>query len=586
MTLSIVDILILLAYIVLTISIGLYFRKKGSGGMLDYFLGGRNMPWYLAGLSMVATTFAADTPLLVTELVSTNGISGNWLWWNMLIGGMLTVFFFAKLWRRANILTELEFIELRYEGKAGAFLRGFKAVYLGIFMNVLIIGWVNLALVSILVVFLGVDPANVLWYVFAAMFVAVIYSTISGLWGITVTDAFQFVIAMTGSIVLAIFVLKSEDIGGIIGLKEKLGQVSPEYLNFFPKIGGKREGVALSISMLSFVAFVGVQWWSSWYPGAEPGGGGYVAQRMMSAKNEKHSFMATLFFQVAHYAIRPWPWILVGLSSIVLYPNLELAERKNGYVMAVVEYLPHTLSVIMLVAMLAAYMSTISTQLNWGSSFLVNDLYKRFMHKTGNEKHYVWAGKVATLLIMALSLLVTIWFDTIQSVWEFLIACGAGLGLVLILRWMWWRVNAWSEITATIIPIIVLLIINRYSEMEFPITLFVLVASTTICWVLVTYFTKPVSQNHLIKFYNQVKPLGWWGPVMKESNAVNSDKGYYFWLVLCWLSSIVFVYSVLFSTGYLLFKEYASMALWLSLLIISGGVLWTAYRKTESKGGW
>jgi solute:Na+ symporter, SSS family len=589
MNFGILEIAILLAYISMTLVIGLYFRKKGSGGMQDYFLGGRKMPWYLAGLSMVATTFAADTPLLVTELVSQNGISGNWLWWNMLIGGMLTVFFFAKLWRRANVITELEFVELRYGGKAGAFLRGFKAVYLGVFMNALIIGWVNLALVSILQVFFGLGPSEVLWYVFGAMFIAVVYSTISGLWGIAFTDVVQFIIAMTGSVALAVFVVSSEPIGGISGLKVQLQAISPDFLSFFPRVSSENggTGTVLAISVLSFIAFVGVQWWASWYPGAEPGGGGYVAQRMMAAKNEKHSLLATLLFQVAHYAIRPWPWILVGLSTIVLYPELPVAEKKNGYVMAIIDFMPHTWSVIMLTALLAAYMSTISTQLNWGSSFLVNDLYKRFLKKDNTfpteqhaNKHYVWAGKLATIMIMFLSLLTTMVFDTIQSVWEFLIACGAGLGLVLILRWIWWRINAWSEIVATVVPIAVLLILNKYSDMEFPQTLFVLVGVTTFCWLLATFVTRPVNDSYLKYFYNQVRPYGWWGKVAGNDNT-GVGRQFYLWLIMCWLSSIILVYSVLFSMGYLLFQEYASFVKWAGLMVVSGVVLYYAYRKTE-----
>ncbi len=588
MTFRIIDYGIIIFYIFITLLIGLYFRKRGSNSLQDYFLGGRNLPWYLAGLSMVATTFAADTPLLVTELVVKNGISGNWLWWNMLIGGMLTVFFFSKLWRRANVLTELEFIELRYDGKAGAFLRGFKAVYLGIFMNVLIIGWVNLALKSILQIFFDIPESQVIWYVFGAMLVAVIYSTISGLWGITFTDAVQFIMAMTGSIVLAVFVVKSEEIGGLCGLTTKLNAISTEYLNFFPTLtnqGGK--GIVYSISVLSFIAFVGVQWWASWYPGAEPGGGGYVAQRMMSAKNEKHSLAATLFFQVAHYAIRPWPWIIVGLSTIILYPGLGVNETREGYVMAITQFMPQTWAVLMLTALLAAYMSTISTQLNWGSSFIVNDLYKRFIKKEDRfdsprkaEKEYVLAGKIATLIVMVLSLVVTMMFDTIKEVWEFLIACGAGLGMVLILRWFWWRVNAWSEISATIIPIIVLLFITKFTQLEFPLSLFYLVGITTVCWILITYITQPVSEEKLINFYNRVKPIGWWKRI-HASGYVQVNRKYYVWLFSSWVSSIIFVYSILFSTGYLLFYNAENFFKWIGVLIISGIVLYFSYHNSE-----
>ena len=590
MKFSFSDILIIAAYILLTLIIGLYFRKKGSAGLRDYFLGGRNMPWYLAGLSMVATTFAADTPLFVTEVIAKNGISGNWIWWNMLIGGMLTVFFFAKLWHRSDVLTELEFIELRYDGKPGAFLRGFKAVYLGVFMNVLIIGWVNIALKAILEIFFDIPQTQILIYVFLAMLIASIYSSISGLWGITFTDAVQFIIAMTGSVLLAVFVVNSDGIGGMHGLKQKITAISPDYLNFFPVINnsGNNNTIIYTISFLSFIAFIGMQWWASWYPGAEPGGGGYVAQRMMSTKNEKHSLFATLFFQITHYAIRPWPWIIVGLSAVVLYPELAVDAKKTGYVLAITDYMPHIWAVIMLTALLAAYMSTISTQLNWGASFLVNDLYKRFIKPANKfdspekaEKEYVVAGKVVTLIIMLLSLVTTMVADTIQEVWEFLIACGAGLGLVLILRWFWWRINAWSEITATIVPVIVLLIINYKTNIEFPVSLFYLVGITTVSWLIVTYITKPVGSDHLNIFYNRVKPIGFWKKI-SGNNTFDYSAGYYISLFVCWISSVIVVYSILFCVGYWLFSEYTQFIRWFVTGLFSTALLIVFYRKMES----
>ena len=583
------DILIIIVYVVITLLIGLYFRKKGSKGLNDYFLGGRNLPWYLAGLSMVATTFAADTPLLITELVTTNGISGNWLWWNMLIGGMLTVFFFSRLWHRSNVLTELEFIELRYEGRSGALLRGFKAIYLGLFMNVLIIGWVNLALKSILEVFFDIPQVQILWFVFGAMLIAAVYSTISGLWGITFTDAVQFVMAMTGSIVLAVFVVSSDKIGGLTGLHDKITHISSDYLSFFPSINnsGSSNGIIYSITFISFIAFIGIQWWASWYPGAEPGGGGYVAQRMMSTKNEKHSLLATLFFQVAHYALRPWPWILVGLSTIILYPDLAADAKKTGYVLAIVDFMPHTWAVLMLTALLAAYMSTISTQLNWGSSFLVNDLYKRFIKKENAfdsdkkaDSHYVLVGKLTTLLIMLISLFTTMMFNTIKEVWEFLIACGAGLGLVLILRWFWWRINAWSEITATVIPIFILWIIKKNEIIDFPDSLFILVGITTISWLIVTFLTKPVSISHLKSFYNRVRPIGWWGELSAEKST-SDDRKYFISILVCWISSIAFVYSILFCIGYMLFKDFQNMLIWLAVMVVSGIILWYGFKESE-----
>src|SRR6056297_406365 len=411
MELKIIDWVLILIYIGIAIYIGFRYKNTAGKSLTDFFLGGRKLPWYIAGISMVATTFAADTPLAVTEMVNNHGISGNWLWWNMLIGGMLTTFFFANLWRRANVLTQLEFIEFRYSGKSAAFLRGFKSIYLGLFLNTLIISWVNLALITILQVFFDIPDHQIIWFVAGAMVIASFYSTLSGLLGVAITDAIQFVIAMAGSIVLAVIVLSSDQIGGIEGLK---AQVPAWAFDFFPKIGDSASDVAstLTISLGAFLAYIGVQWWASWYPGAEPGGGGYVAQRMMSTKNEKHATGATLFFQIAHYAIRPWPWILVALATLVLYPGLGEGEEKLGYVMAIRDYMPPGLTGLLLVALLAAYMSTISTQLNWGASFIVNDLYKRFLRKGQQESHQenrrlVFAGRVTTLVIMVVALYIT-----------------------------------------------------------------------------------------------------------------------------------------------------------------------------------
>ncbi|MFA5403669.1 MAG: sodium:solute symporter family protein, partial [Ignavibacteria bacterium] len=454
----IIDWSIVVVYFIINILIGLYYYKKASGNAENFFLSGRKMAWWLAGLSMVATTFAADTPLAVTELVGQSGIAGNWLWWNMMIGGMLTVFFFARLWRRANILTDVEFIELRYSGKAASFLRGFKAIYLGIFMNCIIMGWVNLALGKILKgMFPGqIDDANVMLFILIIMIVTAVISAMSGLWGVAVTDSFQFIIKMTGCIILAILVVNSPQIGGVSGLQEKL----PDWaLKFTPQIGNEisagNTGGILMMTVSTFLAYIGVQWWASWYPGAEPGGGGYVAQRMMSAKNEKHSLLATLFFQVAHYCLRPWPWIIVALCATVLYPDLPMKDKGLGYVKAMNDFLPIGLKGLLLASFFAASMSTIATHLNWGTSYFINDFYKRFLKPNESDKHYVTASRLMTVVFMIVAVLVTNFMSTISGVWAFVIECGAGLGLVLILRWFWWRVNAISEIVATVTPFIV-----------------------------------------------------------------------------------------------------------------------------------
>lgn len=540
---------IIFFYVLIVLLIGLYYRKKSGNSLSDFFLGGRNLPWWLAGISMVATTFAADTPLVVTELVGEHGIAGNWLWWNMLIGGMLTTFFFSRLWRRAGVLTELEFIKIRYSGKKSVFLRGIRAVYISLIMNTLIIAWVNIALMTILEVFFGIEGRVLLLVVFLAMFIAGLYSVVSGLLGIAVTDLVQFIIAMLGAIVLAVIVVGSEKVGGISGLKSHLPSTA---FRFFPFVGTSKIGGVLSLSVGSFFAYGLVQWWSSWYPGAEPGGGGYVAQRMMSTKNEKHSVFATLFFQVAHYAVRPWPWILVGLSAVVLYPDLSSSELRFGYVYAIRDFLPAGFKGLVLVGFLAAYMSTISTQLNFGASILTNDFYLLFVKEKGRDNlgssRLVWVGRFFTILIMFISLFVTTQVETISGVWKFMIECGAGLGLVLILRWYWWRINAWSELTAMVVPFIFYGLSRFVFRFEFPVSFFVTVGGTTVLWVLVTYLTKPTDDSVLMSFYDRVKPQGSWG---RYSGGF--VWGNIFNLLGAWLSSIVLVYSLLFLVGKLIF---------------------------------
>jgi solute:Na+ symporter, SSS family len=572
MSLETIDWIIIGLYLLLSLAIGLYYKNKASRSLIDFFLGGRNLPWHVAGISMVATTFAADTPLAVTELVGQSGIAGNWLWWSFLFGGMLTTFFFARLWRRAEILTEVELIEFRYSGKPAAFLRGFKAVYLGLIMNSIVIAWVNVALVAILEVFFGISKDEAILYVAGAMGLTALYSAISGLWGVAITDIIQFTIAMIGCIVLAFLVLDSEQVGGIAGLKQQLPSWS---LEFFPQLGTGASGVAgtLTLGLGAFLAFISVQWWASWYPGAEPGGGGYIAQRMMSAKNEKHSIYATLFFQIAHYCIRPWPWIIVGLCAIVLYPDLTYENKKLGYVMAMKEFLPAGLKGLLLVAFLAAYMSTISTQLNWGASYLVNDLYKRFykpessfLSKEAAERNYVMTSRLVTVLTMLFALYVTSIIDTISGVWSFIIECGAGLGLVLILRWYWWRINAWSEITATIVPFIVYGSIKLYNifgggQLGFPDSFFLTVGITTASWFSVTFLTRPESETTLKRFYSKVKPDGAWEPVRLMAGAPKT-RSKVVNLVICWLSAVVMTYSILFLCGKLIFMEWKDAGIW------------------------
>lgn len=559
------DYLIIGTYFLLSFGIAIFYYKRASKDINEFFLSGRNLPWYLAGLSMVATTFAADTPLAVTELVTKNGIAGNWLWWNFAFGGLLTVFFFAKLWRRAGIMTEVEFAEIRYSGKPARFLRGFRALYLGLFMNLIIMGWVNKAMATILTGMFGIPESEVLFYVFGCMILVAAYSAISGLWGVVVTDAFQFFIAMGGSILLAIIVLNSAQVGGIAGLQSKL----PSFVfDFFPNITDISSlGGAFSLTVCSFLAYIGIIWWASWYPGAEPGGGGYVAQRMMSAKDEKHSLFATLFFQITHYAIRPWPWIIVGLCSLVLYPNLSIESKGIGYVYAMRDFLPTGLKGLLIAAFFAAYMSTIATQLNWGTSYIINDFYKRFIKKDETEKHYVNVSRLATMLLMIISVFVTLLISRISGAWQFIMECGAGVGLVLILRWFWWRVNAWSEISAMITPFVVYPIIKYYG-VEFPNTLFYLVSVTTIVWVSVTFLTKPTAEITLFNFYKRIHPGGiLWKKISDRLPDVKSDTGFAEMFVN-WIVGVALVYSILFGTGSLIFGDIGKLFLYMFCALI------------------
>lgn len=568
------DWFIVVFFLALFVFIGIRFRGKAGGSLSDFFLGGRNLPWYIAGVSMVATTFAADTPLWVTEKIAQHGISGNWLWWNMLIGGMLTTFFFARLWRRAEIITELELLEIRYSGLVARVLRGVKSVYLGLFLNVVIIGWVNAALISIIEVFFEVPYETAFWVVAGAMVLVAVYSSIAGLLGIAITDFAQFIIAMTGCIILAIIVLNAPEVGGISGIKAKL----PAWrLDFFPQIGGGSDLLAGTFSLTAgaFFSYIALQWWASWYPGNEPGGGGYISQRMMSAKTEKDAVYSSLFFQIAHYGLRPWPWIIVGLCALILYPDLPVEESKKGFIMVMRDFLPTGLKGLLLVGFLSAYMSTISTQLNWGASYLTNDLYKRFLKpeasfvdESAAQKHYVKAGRLLTLLIMLVGLVVTTQITMIDKAAQFLIASGAGLGMVLILRWYWWRINAWSELVATLAPFVGLAlgayVLPGYMPEAFEAEngpFIFTVVFTTIAWLLATFISKPTKDVVLTAFYARVRPAGFWG---KYSNKTIEKRGSGY-LFAAWLFGVLFVYSVLFCVGYGIFAEWQRLGIWMLL---------------------
>jgi len=452
--LAALDWLVIALYFLLSLGIGLYYKARAGRSTQEFFLSGRNVPWWLAGTSMVATTFAADTPLAVTGLVAKGGIAGNWLWWNFVAGGMLTVFFYARLWRRAGVMTDVEFAEIRYSGAPAAFLRGFRALYLGLLINSIVLGWVNLAMVKILEHVLGVTKIQAIAITLGMIGVTSVISTLSGLWGVLVTDFVQFAIAMGMVIVLAVFAVGA--VGGMDGLLARLSELdraraatgqAGSVLSFIP------DPNSAWMPMLTFLVYISLNWWATWYPGSEPGGGGFVAQRMFSARDEKHSLLATLWFQVAHYALRPWPWILTALVAMVQYPGL--ADPEAGYLRVMLDHLPASLRGLMVAAFAAAFMSTIATQLNWGASYLVNDFYRRFVRREAGERHYVLVSRLATVLLTLVSAVVTFYMTSIAAAWKLLIVTGAGTGGVLLLRWYWWRVNAWSEVSSMVAAFVV-----------------------------------------------------------------------------------------------------------------------------------
>ncbi|MDQ3516546.1 MAG: Na+:solute symporter [Gemmatimonadota bacterium] len=570
---SVFDWLIVAAYFALTIAIGFYFTRRGGSSMSEYFTAGGNVPWWLAGVSMVATTFAADTPLVVTGLVASRGVAGNWLWWNMVMSGILTVFFFARLWRRAGVLTDAELAEVRYGGRPASFLRGFRALYLAIPINLIILGWVTKAMVTILSISLGISPWIAVGICFA---ITVAYAVAAGLWAVLWTDFFQFIIMMAAIIILAWFAVDA--VGGIgalrAGVTTHFGSETAA-LSVLP-VGMDGGGITAYawMPLLALTVFLSVQWWAAWYPGAEPGGGGYIAQRIFSARSERDGVLATLFFQVAHYAIRPWPWILTGLATVILYPNLE--NKEHGYVHAFMDYLPTPWRGLMLAGFAAAYMSTIATQLNWGASYLINDFYKRFVKPGRSEKHYVNAARLATVFLFAASLLVTWQIDTIESAWKFLLAIGAGSGLVLILRWYWWRINAWSELSAMITSFIVSLLAFAYVRPRFAAedpngdawVMLVTVAVSTVVWVAVTFATKPESDATLDAFYRRVRPGGPGWVTVSNRLGFGREKipgGALAWSN--WLAGVIAVYASLFGIGKLVFLEFGTG---LSLLVVAG----------------
>lgn len=582
MQLSIVDWLVIFIYFALNVSIGLYLRKRATASTEDYFVGGRKVTWWLAGTSMVATTFAADTPLAVTGMVASYGIAGNWLWWNMLMSGMLTVFFYARLWRRAGVVTDVEFTEIRYSGKPAAFLRGFRALYLGLPINCIIVGWVNLAMVKILMIIFGITKLEALLIVFGLMLITAAVSTLSGLWGVLVMDLFQFTLVMGMMIVLAVFAVHA--VGGMDGLMLKLqaldavkagtGGGEGSILSFIPDVG------SVWMPMITFMVYLAVNWWATWYPGAEPGGGGYIAQRILSAKDEKHSLLATLWFNIAHYAVRPWPWILVALCSVILYPTL--ADKESGFVKVIVDpqVFPGALRGLIIAAFLAAYMSTITTQLNWGASYLVNDFYRRFLIRGRSERHYVTISQLSTLFIMLASCVVTYYQDSIAGAWKFLIAISAGTGSVFLLRWFWWRINAWSEVSAMTASFFVSIMLQFYFKLDsdhpvqFAWIVLITVFCSTIIWIMVTAVTAPEKETVLISFYRRVRPgASLWGPIVAKAPDVPAQSNTACNL-LDWFCGCVMVYLILFGVGKIIFGQWSLGFVFLILAVVAGLIIY------------
>jgi len=550
MTLILSDWLIIALYFVISAAIGLAYTRKASRSLEDYFVSGRSVPWWLAGTSMVATTFAADTPLAVAGLVAKYGVAGNWLWWNGAFSGVLTVFFFARLWRRAGVLTDVEFAELRYGGRPAAVLRGFRALYLALPINLIIMGWVTRAMVTILGVTMDVNPWRAAILLFA---ITALYSIFSGLWGVIVTDALQFIVAMAGTILLAVFAVES--IGGLGVLTEK---AAAHFGSADAAFGVLPSQDQAWLPLSTLLIFLGVQWWAAWYPGQEPGGGGYVVQRILSAKDERHGLLATLWFTIAHYAVRPWPWILVGFVGLIRYP--DLANPEEGYVRVMVDVLPSPFKGLLLAAFAAAYMSTISTHLNWGASYLVNDVYIRFLKPNATPRAQVIASRLATGVLMVLSLVVMSFLTSVEQGWKLLIGLGAGTGLVFILRWYWWRVNAWSEISAMIASFVTSILLATFGyDLDNPAshtyakTMLITVLVTTIVWLTVTLLTPAESEATLNRFYRKVRPGGPGWRAVSNRLGFRDDRipgGALSWVN--WVAGLVAVYCAVVSLGDLL----------------------------------
>lgn len=556
---------IIVLYLTVTLGIGLFFRQRAGQSLSDYFISGRSLPWWIAGTSMVATTFAADTPLAVAGLVAKNGLAGNWVWWAFAFGGMLTVFVFARLWRRAEVMTDVELIELRYSGKPAAFLRGTRALYVALIINPIIIGWVTKAIVTVLkeTVLHGETLAGLPawlptdWLIIAGLLAVVgVYCTLSGMWGVAMTDFVQFFAAMFGCVLLALVAVKH--VGGVEILRERVVDQFPngeQAFRFLPDFSLENPWMPLHI----FMIYLCVQWWATWYPGAEPGGGGYVVQRMASCKDEKHALYATLWYQVAHYCIRPWPWLMVAFVAMVLYPELPEDEKGAGFAVVIRELSPSGLRGLMIVTFFAAFMSTISTQMNWGASYLVRDVYQRFIRPGASDKQLTSVSRIVSLGVLLLGGVVSALMVesgiSIDEAWKILLALGAGTGAVFILRWFWWRINAWSEITAMVASLVYFIYFrSRFEHNEE--TMFVVACATIVTWIVVTFITPPDSREVLENFYRKVRPGGpGWRPLARIAPDVDVDRNLMVSISMAILGSAI-VYLTIPGVGAIIFREY------------------------------
>lgn len=601
------DWIIFFSFLGIVLLIGVWCSRRAGRDDAQFFLSGRELPWWLLGMSMVATTFSTDTPNLVTDIVRKNGVAGNWVWWAFLLTGMLTVFLYARLWRRSGVFTDIEFYEVRYSGRTAAFLRGFRALYLGVFFNVIIMASVSLAAIKIGGVMFGFSPVTTL---LVASLVTVIFSALGGFRGVILTDFLLFFMAMTGAVAAAWFALSHPQVGGLAALIEHPNLVGK--LNLFPVLesapGGGFTDESLNLFVALFLIPIAVQWWSVWYPGAEPGGGGYIAQRILAARDERHAVGATFFFNVAHYALRPWPWIIVALASLVVFPDLQSVREAfpnvaSGVVnddlaySAMLTFLPTGWLGIVLVSLVAAYMSTISTHLNWGSSYVVNDFYKRFVRPEAPARELVLVGRTATAVLMVMAGGLTLALSNALQVFHIMLQVGAGTGLLFILRWFWWRINALSELTAMIVSFLVAVyfqFIHTHVLPQWPLAdwhrLILGVGITTVAWVCVTLITKPTDQRTLESFCERVNPGGpGWRRIFRQAEAegrpirthalpVNIGTG-----ILRMLCGCAAVYAILMATGFILYNRWVPATTCLVIALLAAVWLFRSIQDDKRK---